>query len=206
MFSGLARRLRRAPAAKSSPDRRRWLLERMPEGSVCAEIGVWKGDFSEAVLREVQPRTLHLVDPWRAVDDREHEGAMYQTDQPAMDAVHEGVCARFAAEIAAGRVIVHRTPSLDAAGAIPDETLDWVYIDGDHLYEAVRADLAAWTPKVVSGGFVCGDDYGKGGWWEGGVKRAVDEVVDRGELELVIQARRQFILRRPTRPPGRTSP
>ena len=35
-----------------------------------------------------------------------------------------------------------------------------VFIDGDHSYEAVREDLAAWEAKLVPGGIIAGHDFG----------------------------------------------
>jgi hypothetical protein len=43
---------------------RRFLLGLLPRGSVGAEIGVWRGDFSAWILRTVRPARLHLIDPW----------------------------------------------------------------------------------------------------------------------------------------------
>jgi hypothetical protein len=51
--------------------------------------------------------------------------------------------------------------SVEAAKAIPDRSLDFVYIDANHRYEYVVADLAAWSPKVKVGGIVSGHDYKK---------------------------------------------
>ena len=56
---------------------------------------------------------------------------------------------------------------------IADGDLDWVFIDANHNYDYVRADIAAWTPKVRPGGIIAGHDYlDRDGW---GVIRAVDE-------------------------------
>jgi len=60
--------------------------------------------------------------------------------------------------------------SLAAAQLVPDDSCQFVFIDGDHRYEAVQADIEAWLPKVVSSGVLAGDDY-----WEKGVHRAVHE-------------------------------
>ena len=65
-----------------------------------------------------------------------------------------------------------RSPSLEASKLYLDRSIDFVFIDADHSYESVRADIAAWFPKVKRGGVIAGDDYG-GAWY--GVKRAVDE-------------------------------
>ena len=50
-------------------DDREWLLKRLPKRSVCAEIGVYEGRFSELILRIARPRKLHLIDPWKYETD-----------------------------------------------------------------------------------------------------------------------------------------
>jgi predicted O-methyltransferase YrrM len=63
-----------------------------------------------------------------------------------------------------------------AAKMFPDGSLDLVFIDGDHEYESVKADLQTWLPKVKPGGMISGHDYGGG---HPGVPRAVDEVIGK---------------------------
>jgi predicted O-methyltransferase YrrM len=53
------------------------------------------------------------------------------------------------------------------------EPIDYLYIDADHRYESVRADLELWTRCVKSGGVILGDDYGAPGF--PGVTQAWDE-------------------------------
>ena len=38
--------------------RRHVLLRSLPTGGACAEVGVWKGDFSARILEVVRPRRL----------------------------------------------------------------------------------------------------------------------------------------------------
>lgn len=52
-----------------------------------------------------------------------------------------------------------------------DESIDFVFIDGDHNYDAVLKDLQCWYPKVKKGGIISGHDYM---WVDARVKRAVD--------------------------------
>jgi hypothetical protein len=168
----------------------------MPHGGVIAEVGVWRGDFSERILSRLKPARLHLVDPWTFVRqyDESWYGGSIATSQDDMDEIFEGVQRRFATHIAAGRVVVHRVASVAAAQALAAELFDVVYIDGDHTYDAVRADLQAWAPLVSRRGFLAGDDYVSGGWWEGGVKRAVDEFT-RSDWDLTLLGD-QFAFRR----------
>jgi len=53
--------------------------------------------------------------------------------------------------------IVQASPT--AADLYEDGSLDFVWIDGDHSEEAVRADINAWLPKVRNGGWLGGHDY-----------------------------------------------
>jgi hypothetical protein len=177
------------------------LLRRLPKHSVGVEIGVWAGDLSAAILRAVRPVQLHLLDPWAFAPDERYEQAWYggarAGSQAEMDEVYKRVLQRFETEIADGAVVIHRSTSAEAAAGFEDASLDWVYVDGNHLYEYVRADLERFAPKVRPGGLLAGDDYGAAGWWDDGVRRAVDRflVTQAGAYEPVL-LRDQFLLRR----------
>lgn len=184
------------PERPTDTERRRFLLEMLPVGSVGAEIGVHQGDFSRAILDTVRPSRLHLIDPWRYESSTTYERALYggraSKGQQELDDRYLAVLDRFAGEIADGQVTVHRLPSSEALEALPDGSLDWVYIDGNHLYEYVASDLALSLRKTRDGGLVTGDDYAEGGWWEGGVKRAVDELERAGTARLLLIRNGQF--------------
>lgn len=187
--------------AERPSDYRSFLINMLPRRSIGVEVGVWKGDFSLRLLRNVRPQEIFLIDPWRFEPSPEYERALYGSsragDQDQMDHVAESVKTRFADEIAKGVVEVWRAPSSEAAEHLPDASVDWVYVDGNHLYEYVRADLAAYAEKVKIGGLLTGDDYGDAGWWENGVKKAVDEfLANRRDFVPVIFRNTQFVLRR----------
>lgn len=67
-----------------------------------------------------------------------------------------------------------------AAPLVPDGWADFVFIDAGHSYEAVKADIAAWLPKVKPGGWFGGHDYHKN---HPGVIRAVDEAFGKKGVE-----------------------
>ena len=182
-------------------DARNFLLDQLGQGSVGMEIGVHKGAFTRRILKRVQPRLLYLVDPWKyetsGIYRHSWYGGWMGGSQARMDRRCQGVQERFARNIAVGSVKVLRAYSGDALASLPDNHLNWVYIDGNHLYEYVMADLRQALRCVRPGGLITGDDYGEGGWWQGGVKRAVDELVQTHHAVEVVEIRNcQFILRK----------
>jgi hypothetical protein len=162
----LRRQVRRVKVSLRA--KRRKLLSLLPKRANCAEIGVWKGDHAERVLKRCKPKMLYLIDPWRHED---RTGAMYSKRQEELDAIHASVVERFDGM----PVTVRRMTSEEAAATIPARSLEWVYIDGDHRYDAVKRDLDLYASRVAPGGYLTGDDYGIKGWWDDGVTRAVNE-------------------------------
>jgi len=69
-----------------------------------------------------------------------------------------------------------------------DGKFDYVFIDANHKYESVKADIHLWCSKVRVGGILCGHDYASRQDMPGvlGVKRAVDEFCHRNDLTVNI--------------------
>ena len=177
----LLKRLLRA-LRPSKPDHRAGLIARLPKGARGVEIGVWKGDFSARLLALADPAELHLVDPWRFQPQypKRMYGGKSAKAQDEMDAIHESVCARFAAE-ARVRVFRGDAAAFFASGV---DALDWAYIDGDHSEAAVYADLALCFDHVRAGGLVTGDDFlGK----DADGRQAVRAAVERFCAERAVQ-------------------
>ena len=79
-------------------------------------------------------------------------------------------------------MVLHRSYSVEAAKTFADGSLDWVYIDGMHTFEAVKADLEAYAAKVKVGGFILGHDYTNLPFYQNmgfGVVEAVNDFVGR---------------------------
>lgn len=139
-----------------------------------AEIGVQRGMFSRELLAS-GPRRLYMVDAWRQFPI---EGYRDVANVPAYRQL-ECFAEAFNVVYAAGdRAVMLRDLSVNAAGIFADGFFDFVFIDANHTYEGVKADLNAWYPKVKTGGVFSGHDYMNSefnGDAEFGVKRAVDE-------------------------------
>jgi len=187
-----------AVVQRSKGNSRAFLLDRMPKNSVCAEIGVFRGDFSAQIIKVVSPSILHLIDPWTFQPAEAYKNAWYGgqkgRDQNHLDSIYRFVNSRFAGEIRSGLVRIHRVPSGEACLQFDDEYFDWVYIDGDHRYEFVKQDFESFFPKVKTGGFIAGDDYHRPGWWNDGVRKAVDEFRSNHPCDVVLIESNQFLL------------
>jgi hypothetical protein len=172
----------------------------MPQRSICAEIGVHEGDFSKEILCSVKPVKLHLIDPWEYLKGEEYQEAWYggkaSDGQATMDRRFLSVRDRFSKEIDKWQVVIHRRYSAEVASEFSDGYFDWIYIDGNHLYEYVKQDLELYYSKIKVGGYITGDDYGCDGWWGNGVQKAVDEFVRRRDGLSLEVIGNQFIVRK----------
>jgi len=154
------------------------LVKTLPPGAKVAELGTFQGRSSVALAGVLPPGgELHCVDHF--------EGALLQPGQ-TRPPVAETVRANLAALEAnlklfglTGRIKVHVSRTTDAAARFADASLHLIYVDAGHDYASVRADLAAWYPKLAPGGFLVCDDYEEK--WPG-VIRAVDETGLPGRL------------------------
>ena len=110
-----------------------------------AEVGVAEGRNARAMLDRVPGLHLTLVDPYSAYS---------RYSQALLD--QRLVWAQKRLE---GRdVTFMRMTSLEASQQVEDGSLDFVYIDGDHRFDAVMMDIILWAPKVRKGGIVAGHD------------------------------------------------
>jgi hypothetical protein len=179
---------------------RTFLLKEMPKNSICAEIGTHEGGFAEKILYLVNPKKLHLIDTWVYEEDECYKYSLYGgkqgKNQDELNNRYQKVLKLFNREINLGQVVINRGYSHEVYNTFEDNYFDWIYIDGNHQYEFVKKDLELYYPKIKMGGFITGDDYGEGGWWQGGVKRAVDEFIATKLVEVIKIKNGQFLLKK----------
>jgi predicted O-methyltransferase YrrM len=144
------------------------------------EVGVYEGVFSKCILEKTSIDELHGIDPWVNTAG-EFEEATYKMAKTVLQPFGK-------------RCMLHIAPSPVAAEMFDDESLDFVYIDGDHSYEATLKDIKAWTPKVKKGGIVAGHDYADKG--NAVCRKFVVEEKDQRQKE-VKKAVREFISNNP---------
>ena len=74
------------------------------------------------------------------------------------------------------RVEFIEAKSSDVVDQIPDSSLDYLFIDGEHSYESVAADIKNYHSKVKTGGIVAGHDFS----WPGVQEAVFEFIADTG--------------------------
>ena len=134
-------------------DSRLTLLEKIKPGDECAEIGVFKGDFSECIIK-MDPSKLHLIDPWESIMDV--PARWHAIPQEEMDLIKNEVKVKFNSD---SRVNIIEKYSIDALDNFEEGSVDWMYLDANHSYSFIQQDLENWWTKVKPGGVLCGNAY-----------------------------------------------
>jgi predicted O-methyltransferase YrrM len=130
------------------------LLRRLPRGGIVAELGTETGGFAARILEVCEPAHLDVVD----VD---------------FSRCRDDVLANPA-------VTAHRMLTTAFLSACDDDRYDWIYVDADHGYRAVRADIEAARSKVKPGGLLVFNDFARiirPGLGAFGVHQAVTEFI-----------------------------
>jgi hypothetical protein len=160
----------------------------LPKNSICAELGVFKGEFSEAILEYSKPKEAHFIDVWWSMFGETYPNWGDYTDfgnLKTRDAHNEAVTK---IQSYPGNNIIHVGSDLDYLVSLPDAYFDWVYIDSSHDYEHTHKELKILLIKIKKGGIICGHD-----WLDDekhphyGVKKAVVEFCRDNNWELIYQ-------------------
>jgi len=146
-----------------------WANEQGATGRA-VEIGSYSGEGTVVLAKYF--KDVMAVDPWLNgydINDR-------ASQQCPMKFVFEAFQDR---TTQLGNVLYSRGKSLDALQFFKDGELDFIYIDGDHRYEGVLADLNGWRSKLRDGGVIAGHD-----WSFKAVQKALVEVFKDKEAVL----------------------
>lgn len=146
------------------------MVEEAKDGATFVEVGVWKGKSAAfmgvEIINSGKDIVLYAIDNFQG-------GPELQNDPSVAGQTLFQECMENLSSVA-DVVRVLPMSSIDAVDIVEDGTVDFIYIDGSHEYDSVKADILAWLPKVKIGGVMAGDDYST--QYHLGVKRAVDEI------------------------------
>jgi hypothetical protein len=116
------------------------------------EIGVFKGEWSRHVLQRWNG-TLYMIDPWRPLGKEYEDASNHANHMDAYERTMESIRGF------EDRAFMLRGLGEQLVEIFEDESLDYVYIDGNHTYDYVKQDMELWWPKLKKGGLFAGHDY-----------------------------------------------
>lgn len=123
---------------------------------VGVEIGVRRG-VSAKIWLDANPNLfLTCIDPWGR-SKRQQEN--YEITVAELRSYGE-------------RVKIIKTTSMKAIGQFDDESLDFVHVDGNHVFDYCAPDIIYWTAKLKKEGIMMVHDYCPFHW--SGVMKVVD--------------------------------
>jgi predicted O-methyltransferase YrrM len=153
------------------------LLENTPEGGIFVELGAYKGKSTSFIVTEIINRNRDIQ--FYTVDT--FQGDSGSTDSKEIEAYKKVDTSKMLDEFMENtkhlpeklNVLINNSDL--CAKMFEDNSVDTIFIDAGHSYEAVIKDIAAWLPKMKDGSIMAGHDYNS---WAG-VKEAVDGAFDK---------------------------
>ena len=146
-----------------------------------AEIGIGYGTHAKNILKNTKINKLILVDPTKEYpNDGFSDDIMRQVPEIEGNNFNE-LYDLIKEELSPWKETYtwFRKESLSITNdEVKDESLDCIFIDGDHSYNAVIKDLIFWWKKVRPGGQLLGDDY-----WMYDVSKAVNDFAEINGLQ-----------------------
>jgi hypothetical protein len=154
------------------------LAQILPENGTFVEVGVWKGKslayFIVEAIKYNKNLNIYAVDTWKGSEEHKDKKSI----------IDDTLFQEFITNMApvAGKFKPLQMTSEEDSKTFEDNSIDGIFIDATHEYEAVKKDLELWYPKVKSGGYFCGHDYTAG--WPG-VVQAVNEFFQNKPNEII---------------------
>ena len=151
------------------------------DGDCCVEVGSYLGQSCAFLGQQIKARKLncliYAVDHWKGNPDKDDHAAHRY---PPVSIFHHFIlnCQR------TGVLDIVRPMESSSLAAAADfnHRARFIFIDANHSYEAVCADIDAWMKKLLPDGMMAGHDYYVDGVNWPGVKKAVDEKFSKFEL------------------------
>jgi predicted O-methyltransferase YrrM len=148
----------------------------MPENARVVEVGSWRGRSAVAIctaLAEKSDPRFWAVDTFRGDSETEQDVGPVQGDEIKDEFLRNVANFDFVETVVAD--------SREASREFEPGSLDWIFIDGDHTYPSVIADIKCWAPKLKPGGLLSGHDYGRSGVTDA-VRRSIRDFGQSGSI------------------------
>lgn len=125
-----------------------------------AEIGVFKGKYAGEILKSCSHvRNYIMIDPWRKLENWNKPA---NKDDQTFERIY--LEALESTKFAKDKIQIFRGKTKEVINQIDDNSLDFVYIDGDHTLKGITIDLINIWSKMKDEGLIVGDDFCSSIW------------------------------------------
>jgi len=125
------------------------------QDAIMVEIGSYRGASTELFAKHC--KKIHAIDPWSKVVEGKYVNVTRATRKmPAQMEAEEVFLKRMSAY---NNVEIIKDFSYNVYDRFEDQSLDMIYIDGHHTFDAALEDVRQWLPKLKTGGVLAGHDY-----------------------------------------------
>ena len=141
-------------------------MDLFPQGGVGAECGVASGENAIDLLHMTKPKKFHLVDPWdheKPLGPYGDPRNLFRGDRQLFHEYGQGyenlIRKVFRDEIKSKQIEVHRTEAKPWLDSLPENHLDWIYIDTSHFFEETFETLESSIRVLKKGGVLGMHDF-----------------------------------------------
>ena len=147
------------------------------------EVGVWRGEYTQCIQNINYFKKITGVDPYELYEGYTDRPGKEFKAQTSLEELYNKVSRRFSKQ----NIDLLRMKSVQASNQFENDSIDFVYLDGNHQFDAVTEDINAWWPKTK--GILAGDDYAPDNGITDekfGVIEAVQNFVKQNDLEFYL--------------------
>ena len=135
------------------------LFNQMGLTNIGVELGTFEGLQAWFILNRWAGKKLYTIDAYSQQDvtiNKDYDPDMNRDEKGQTEAYN---IAFNRLKPFGDRVEMIRAFTHDASFFFKDDSLDFVYVDANHTYDAVIQDMTDWYSKIKLGGLLLGDDY-----------------------------------------------
>ena len=149
-----------------------------------AEIGTYKGINAKQILKNLNVRSLYVIDLW------DNYPGYNGYNNKSSKKVYDSAIKLLKKEVESGKVIIIRDNSENAYNILKNKKFDFIYIDGNHDYNYVKKDVFSFWSLLKNGGILGGHDIDFTG-----VLQVVSEFSAKYKLKLNAESKDWWIIK-----------
>ena len=143
------------------------------EGSTFCEIGCWLGHSTSIIAKRAKELNGRVI----CIDTFKGSEGTFLTEYADNNNVHEKFKENMKNIGVLGIIDIFNMDSDSASQFIKDNKLDFIFIDGNHIYRQTKKDIDNYYSKVKTNGIISGHDYENG--FDLDIKSFTEEDLDK---------------------------